>query len=93
MREELQYLLELSTFDKTVYDLKKANIDLPRRINSLEKEIAAAEKKLNEINDAITQSQSKIVENKDFIELEHNSLEESNQKLKNICLRLQLEKS
>jgi predicted nucleic acid-binding Zn-ribbon protein len=84
MREELNFLLELSAFDKMIYDLRKANIDLPRRIQALEKEIISAEKKLNEINEAVQQSELKIAENKEFIESEHNALKESSQKLKSI---------
>ena len=40
MQEELEYLLELSAFDKTIYNLRRANIDLPSRIQHLEKEIS-----------------------------------------------------
>jgi predicted nucleic acid-binding Zn-ribbon protein len=84
MQEELNYLLELSNFDKAVYDLKKANIDLPRRINFLESEIASEEKKLNEINEALAKSQAKIAENKEFTESEQEALEVSSKRLDNI---------
>ncbi|MFC1584883.1 zinc ribbon domain-containing protein, partial [Fibrobacterota bacterium] len=84
MREELNYLLELSAYDKKVYNLKKANMDLPCRINSLENEVTTAEKELTGINDSITELESKIAENKDFIESENRELKSSNERLENI---------
>ena len=39
MQEDLQYLLELSTVDKKVYELKLTKKDLPVRIQTLKEEI------------------------------------------------------
>jgi hypothetical protein len=84
MQEELKYLLELSDCDKTVYNLRSANVDLPKRINVLKNKIASAKQKLNEVCEAIEQSETKIKDNNDFIVTENQALDSSKLKLDKI---------
>ncbi len=84
MQHQLKNLLYLSKIDKKVFELKKANKDLPIRIQSLDGEISTAEKKLNEIVEAIKETEQKISENKIFGEKEQSALITSNERLESI---------
>ncbi len=84
MKEELNYLLELCGYDKNAYNLRKANKDLPIRINELKTEIQTAEAKLNEISNLVSETEKKIKDSREFTESEIQNLEDSEERLKNI---------
>lgn len=84
MQEDLQYLLDLSTVDKKVHELKLTKKDLPLRIQTLKEEIEREKTKLEGTNQAIAETRSKITENQDISVQEQTSLTESNRRLEAI---------
>jgi predicted nucleic acid-binding Zn-ribbon protein len=84
MQEDLQYLLDLSTVDKKVHELKLTKKDLPLRIQTLKDEIEREKTKLEGTNQAIAETKSKIQENQDISVQEQTSLTESNRRLEAI---------
>lgn len=84
MQEDLQYLLDLSTVDKKVHELKLTKKDLPLRIQTLKEDIEREKTKLEGTNQAIAETRSKIQENQDICAQEQTSLTESNRRLEAI---------
>jgi uncharacterized protein len=84
MQEDLQLLLELSSVDKKVYELKLTKKDLPLRIQTLKDEIEREKANLDRTNLAITETKAKIEENQDMVVQEQTALTDSNKRLENI---------
>lgn len=84
MQEDLQYLLELSSVDKKVHELKLMKKDLPVRIQTLKDGIEREKANLDRVNAAITDTKSKIAENQDLGTIEQTALTTSNQRLEAI---------
>src|SRR5687768_2848594 len=84
MQEDLQYLLELSSVDKKVHELKLMKKDLPVRIQTLKDGIEREKANLDRVNQAITETKAKIAENQDLGALEQTALTTSNQRLEAI---------
>lgn len=84
MQEDLQYLLELSSVDKKVHELKLMKKDLPVRIQTLKDGIEREKANLDRVNQAITETKAKISENQDLGALEQTALTTSNQRLEAI---------
>ncbi len=84
MQEDIQYLLQLSSVDKKVHELKQTRRDLPVRIQSLKSAIDKEKTNLVRIQAEIAVTQSKIKENQDTVAVEALSLQESNKRLTNI---------
>jgi uncharacterized protein len=84
MQEDLQYLLELSTVDKKVYELKLTKKDLPLRIQTLKDDIEREKTKLEGTSQAIDETRAKIIENQDICTQEQASLTASNHRLEAI---------
>lgn len=84
MQEDLQYLLELSSVDKKVHELKLMKKDLPVRIQTLKDGIEREKANLDRVNAAITDTKAKIAENQDLGSLEQTALTTSNQRLEAI---------
>jgi len=84
MEEELNYLLQLCEFDKNIYQLKKSNKDLPRKIKSLQDENAGAEKRFNSVAAELAICEAKIKEARTFADEEKERLDSSNHRLENI---------
>jgi predicted nucleic acid-binding Zn-ribbon protein len=84
MQEDLQYLLELSSVDKKVHELKLMKKDLPVRIQTLKDGIEREKANLDRVNAAITDTKAKIAENQDLGTIEQTALTTSNQRLEAI---------
>lgn len=84
MQEDLQYLLELSSVDKKVYELKLTKKDLPVRIQTLKDGIEREKANLDRVNQAITETKARISENQDLGTQEQTALTTSNQRLEAI---------
>ena len=84
MQEDLKYLLELSSVDKKVHELKQTRRDLPLRIQTLKNAIGTEKSRLDSLLAEITDTQTKIRENQDAVATETGSLQESNKRLDNI---------
>ena len=84
MQEDLKYLLELSTVDKKVYELKQTRRDLPVRIQTLKAAIGAEKSRLDNLLTEISATQTKIRDNQDGVATETQSLQESSKRLENI---------
>ncbi len=81
MQEDLKYLLDLSTVDKKVHELKLTKKDLPLRILTLKEQIDQGKATLEGTSQAIAETRSKIQENQDISIQEQTSLTESNRRL------------
>lgn len=84
MQEDLQYLLELSSVDKKVHELKLMKKDLPVRIQTLKDGIEREKANLDRVNQAIAETKAKIAENQDLGAQEQTALTNSNQRLEAI---------
>src|SRR3954469_5521005 len=84
MQEDLQLLLELSSVDKKVYELKLTKKDLPLRIQTLKDEIEREKTNLEKTTAGITETKAKITENQDIVVQEQSNLTESNKRLEAI---------
>lgn len=84
MEDELNYLLQLCEFDKNIFQLKKANKDLPRKIQALQGENLAAKKKFEEVEAELKACETKIKEARTFADDEKEKLDGSSHRLENI---------
>jgi uncharacterized protein len=84
MQEDLKHLLELSTVDKKVYELKQTKKDLPLRVQALKDSIGREKANLDRLQAGITDTEVKIKESQDAEVTETQALQESNKRLDNI---------
>jgi len=84
MQEDLKHLLELSTVDKKVYELKQTKKDLPLRVQALKDAIGREKANFDRLQAEIVDTESKIRQSQDEVSAETHSLQESGKRLDNI---------
>lgn len=84
MEEELNQLLVLNELDTKIFNLRKANKDLPIKIAALKGEVEQAKNKLEHTLKEIGNTETKIKDIKVFIEDEKSILDKSSHRLENI---------